>query len=213
MAIYITNHDLPYNTHNTYDVFFFGDTIFTTVTNDNATVTDWISDVKSIHRHRLRSLIVGLDIEWRPSFTRYRQNRVATLQLCVGRRCLFYQIIHSSGHIPESLTDFLSEDFTFVGVGIKSDLEKLDDDYGIGSDARSVELGRLAADWYDEKELKNAGLKQLASLVLGKDVEKPSGVTMSHWDNRWLTDDQVQYACVDAFLSFEIGRCLNAFDY
>ncbi|KAL3637095.1 hypothetical protein CASFOL_019394 [Castilleja foliolosa] len=60
------------------------------------------------------------------------------------------------------------------------------------------------------KGLKNAGLKTLARTVLGREVEKPNAVTMSGWDNRWLTPDQVQYACVDAFVSFEIGRILNA---
>ncbi|KAL0404763.1 UNVERIFIED_CONTAM: hypothetical protein Sradi_2117100 [Sesamum radiatum] len=189
MAIDIMDHDLPYNTHNTYDVFFYDDTIFTTVTHDPDTVSDWISEIKYVHRRRLRCLIVGLDVEWRPSFTGHYQNPVATLQLCVGRRCLIYQLIHSR-YIPESLVDFLSgEDFTFVGVGIKSDLEKLDNDYGIGGDAHAVG----GADEYDMKELKNAGLKGLSSLVLSRELEKPKRVAMSRWDDRWLTADQVQY--------------------
>ncbi|KAI3444276.1 hypothetical protein Pfo_000941 [Paulownia fortunei] len=181
MAIDIRNHGLPWDTHNTYDVFFFADTIYTTVTHDPATVSDWISDIKFVHRRRLHSLIVGLDVEWRPSFSRNHQNPIATLQLCVSHRCLIYQLIYSS-YIPESLIDFLSdEDYTFVGVGKKSDLEKLDKDYGFGSDARAVELGRLAADEYDRKELKNAGLKELASIVLGKEVERPRSLTLSAW--------------------------------
>ncbi|GFP85033.1 werner syndrome-like exonuclease [Phtheirospermum japonicum] len=213
MATYITNHDLPYDTHNTYDVFFSGDTIFTTVTADPATVSSWISDIRSIHHYRLRNLIVGLDVEWRPSYTRNLQNPVATVQICVGRRCLVYQIIHTD-YIPQSLADFLSDDdFTFVGVSVQSDLDKLDAEYGIGRYARSVDLRRLAADAYGRAELKQAGMKYLASLVLGKEVEKPRRVTMSNWDNRWLTDDQVLYACIDAFVSFEIGRVLNASSY
>ncbi|PIN24420.1 DNA helicase [Handroanthus impetiginosus] len=213
MAIDITNHELPCDTHNTYDVYFFNDNIYTTVTNDPATVTDWISVVKSVHRRRLHSLIVGLDVEWRPSFSRHYQNPVATLQLCVGRRCLIFQLIHSN-YVPDSLADFISENsYTFVGVGIKSDLEKLEKDYGIGGDAHAVDLGKLAAAEYDQKELKNVGLKGLASFVLGKEMAKPKGVTVSRWDERWLTNEQVKYACVDAFVSFEIGRILNASDF
>lgn len=60
------------------------------------------------------------------------------------------------------------------------------------------------------KEMKNAGLKTLAKEVLGKEVEKPKKVSMSRWDNACLTLAQVQYACLDAFLSFEIGRSLTA---
>ncbi|KAL0453257.1 UNVERIFIED_CONTAM: hypothetical protein Slati_1303800 [Sesamum latifolium] len=189
MAIDINDHDLTCDTHKTYDVFFYEDTIFTTVTHDPDTVSDWISEIKYVHRRRLRSLIVGLDVEWRPSYSGHYQNPVATLQLCVGRRCLIYQLIYSR-YIPESLVDFLSdEDFTFVGVGIKSDLEKLDKDYGIGGDAHAVELGKRAADEYDMKELKSTGLKGLSSFVLRRELEKPQRVTMSRWDSRWLTAD------------------------
>lgn len=73
-----------------------------------------------------------------------------------------------------------------------------------------VDLRGLAADQYGLGHLKNAGLKGLANLVLGKEIEKPLNVTLSRWDNHYLNLDQVQYACIDAFVSFEIGRSLNA---
>ncbi|XP_073157402.1 3'-5' exonuclease-like [Henckelia pumila] len=210
MAMSIIDHQLPYETHNTYEVLFFGDSIHTTVTHDPATVSQWISEVESIHSRRLDHLIVGLDIEWRPSFNRYVQNPVATLQLCVGRRCLVYQLIHSPG-IPSSLVAFLANpNYTFVGIGIRADLEKLEEDYEFGYRANSVDLRDLAANAYGRQELTNSGVKLLARIVLEKEVEKPKRVTMSRWDNPWLTPDQVQYACVDAFVCFEIGRILNA---
>ncbi|OAY75753.1 hypothetical protein ACMD2_25777 [Ananas comosus] len=42
------------------------------------------------------------------------------------------------------------------------------------------------------------------------EVRKSSHVTMSRWDPRDMTLDQIGYAYVDAFLSFEIGRRLRA---
>jgi hypothetical protein len=48
----------------------------------------------------------------------------------------------------------------------------------------------------------------LAERVLGKIVEKPQRITRSRWDNPWLNADQVKYATVDAYVSFEIGRRL-----
>ncbi|KAL2228134.1 Werner Syndrome-like exonuclease [Sesamum indicum] len=208
-TIDIVDHELPYDSHNTYDVIFFGDSIHTTVTHDPDVATQWISQTESIHRRRLRCLIVGLDVEWRPSFNRYIQNPAATLQLCVGRRCLIFQLIHSP-FIPSAIIDFLANPhYTFVGIGIEQDLEKLED-YELGLNTKTVDLRSLAADEYGRRELKSAGLKQLASLVLEKEVEKPKRVTMSRWDNEWLTPPQVQYACIDAFVCFEIGRILNA---
>lgn len=44
--------------------------------------------------------------------------------------------------------------------------------------------------------------------LFGMVFEKPKRVTMSGWNNLKLIDKQVQYACVDAFVSFEIGRRL-----
>ncbi|KAL0428433.1 UNVERIFIED_CONTAM: hypothetical protein Slati_3018100 [Sesamum latifolium] len=206
----IVDHELPYDSHNTYDVIFFGDSVHTTVTHDPAVATHWISETESIHRRRLSCLIVGLDVEWRPSFNRYIQNPAATLQLCVGRRCLIFQLIYSP-FVPSAIVDFLANPrYTFVGIGIEQDLEKLEEDYELGFNTRTVDLRSLAAAEYGRRELKNAGLKQLASLVLGKEVEKPKRVTMSRWDNQWLTPPQVQYACIDAFVCFEIGRILNA---
>ncbi|KAL3637093.1 hypothetical protein CASFOL_019392 [Castilleja foliolosa] len=207
MVAYATDDD------ETYDVVFYDDTILTTVTADPDTVSDWISDIMQIHRYRLNRLIVGLDVEWRPCYIPGRRNPVATVQICVGRRCLIYQIIYTD-YFPQYLIDFLSdENFTFVGVDVQSDLDKLDNDYGIGGNAHAVDLRMLAADAYDRQDLNRAGLKTLANFVLGKEMEKPEGVRRSNWARRWLTDEQVDYACVDAFVSFEIGRVLKAYNY
>ncbi|KAK7820877.1 uncharacterized protein LOC111985631 [Quercus suber] len=86
---------------------------------------------------------------------------VATLQLCVGRRCLIFQLIYAT-HFPNSLIEFLgNEDFTFVGVGIESDVEKLLDDYDLKV-GNVVDLRGLAVDRLGNRDLKNAGLKGLA---------------------------------------------------
>ncbi|KAG6430964.1 hypothetical protein SASPL_109038 [Salvia splendens] len=190
-----------------YNVAFSGDVVYTTVTRDPAAVSQWIRDVTSLYGHRLT---VGLDIEWRPNHNRGEQNPAATLQLCVGRCCLIYQLIHSP-YFPVHLIQFLSySDHNFAGIGVKSDVRKLERDHRIGYGAKTVDLGKLAAEVYKMKELKNAGLKNMARFVLGKEMEKPKSVTRSRWDDRRLTADQVHYACIDAYVSFEIGRVLTA---
>ncbi|KAH6818665.1 hypothetical protein C2S51_002268 [Perilla frutescens var. frutescens] len=210
MAIGITENRMLVDTYKTYNVQFFTEDIYTTVTHNPTVVTDWIDDIKYLHH--LPDLIVGLDVEWRPnSIAGQRRNPVATLQLCVADRCLIFQILHAD-YIPDSLSDFLSLEYnyvTFVGVGVKSDLEKLQSDYGIGGGASYEDLRALAAADCGREELKRAGLRELARAVLGKDVEKPQEVTLSRWDARWLTAEQVKYACVDAYLSYEIGRALD----
>ncbi|KAK7339804.1 hypothetical protein VNO77_20489 [Canavalia gladiata] len=209
--ISVVDHNLPYETHNLYDVTFHSDTIQTLLTSDPSIVDSWISDILRIHRRRLRHLIVGLDIEWRPNTQRNMQNPVATLQLCVGRRCLVFQIIHAP-FIPPSLVSFLGDcNLTFVGVGIESDVEKLLEDYSL-SVANFVDLRSLAVDKLGERELNRAGLKTLGLRVLGREVEKPQRITRSKWDDPWLSAQQVQYAAIDAFVSFEVGRRLSSYN-
>ncbi|KAK2652041.1 hypothetical protein Ddye_011897 [Dipteronia dyeriana] len=213
MSISIFDRDRGYDTYDEYDVTFFDDRILTTVTATPSVVNTWIWETERIHRRRLHNLVVALEAEWSPNFRRGRNdNPIATLQLCVGRRCLIFQILHAP-YIPNPLEDFLSDaDYTFVGVGVKNDAEKLDENYDL-SVANTVDLRDLAAEKLSMEELRNKGLKGLAWEVLDLDVEKPINVTLSRWDNRWLSEDQIQYACVDAFVSFEIGRTLNAGAY
>ncbi|KAJ4956443.1 hypothetical protein NE237_013226 [Protea cynaroides] len=188
-------------------ITFFEDNILCTVTSTSSVVEQWISSIKRIHHRHLNNLIIGLDIEWRPNFRRGVNNPVAILQLCVGRRCLIFQILHCD-RIPRSLLVFLNDrNYTFVGVGIEKDVDKLFQDYYLLVSGMK-NLGFLAAEKLDRKELKRSGLKTLAWEVLGKELEKPQHITLSHWDDYELSYDQVHYACIDAFVSFEIGRTL-----
>ncbi|CAK9153590.1 unnamed protein product [Ilex paraguariensis] len=206
MAISIRSFELPYRSYELYDVDFFDDTIKTLVTSTPCIVDTWISDMEYLHRHRLHKLIVGLDVEWRPG-----SNPPATLQLCIGQNCLIFQLIWAP-EIPQSLLDFLSnDDYTFVGVGINQDVEKLRDECCLEV-ANTVDLRGLAARELGSDAFRSAGLVGLARDVLGKNFEKPNCVTMSEWDVDWLSLDQVMYACVDAFVSFQIGRCLKAWN-
>jgi hypothetical protein len=62
---------------------------------------------------------VGLDVEWRPSFSG-AYSKTAIHQLCVGRRCLIFQLLHAD-YVPNTLDEFLSDpDYTFVGVGSRT---------------------------------------------------------------------------------------------
>ncbi|KAG5037731.1 hypothetical protein JHK82_018543 [Glycine max] len=208
--ISVVDHGLPYDTHNLYDVSFNNThTIYTLLTSDPSLVDSWISTV--LRDHQQRVLTVGLDIEWRPNTQRNMQNPVATLQLCVAERCLVFQILHSPS-IPPSLVSFLADpNITFVGVGIQEDVEKLLEDYNLNV-ANVRDLRSFAAERLGDLELKRAGLKSLGLRVLGLEVAKPKRVTRSRWDNPWLTAQQVQYAAVDAFLSYEIDRRLSSYN-
>nr|XP_009598751.1 uncharacterized protein LOC104094501 [Nicotiana tomentosiformis]XP_016498335.1 PREDICTED: uncharacterized protein LOC107817071 [Nicotiana tabacum] len=110
--------------------------------------------------------------EWRPNFSATAaqiQNPIATIQLCIGKSCLIYQIIHSA-NIPRRLRQFLQkETYEFVGVDIESAKKKLNYDYGLLV-SKKVDLRKWAAAELEKKELRTAGLKDLVKEIVGKKI-------------------------------------------
>ncbi|KAL4557088.1 hypothetical protein LXL04_035258 [Taraxacum kok-saghyz] len=207
MSISYFEHEIPDNTHDQYEITFYEDTIITLLTHTPSCVDRWISLIQHKYRRCLHSLIVGLDVEWHPNTGRDYENPVATIQLCVGRHCMIFQLLFSPT-MPQSLKNFLrNPSYTFVGVGIDKDVEKLMAHWNLEV-ANTADIGVLAAEEYCMRNLRNAGLKGLAAMFLRKELIKPKAVTISNWDNERLTPEQVQYACIDAFVSYKIGRIL-----
>ncbi|WVZ69397.1 hypothetical protein U9M48_018188 [Paspalum notatum var. saurae] len=190
------------------DVTFGGDVITTTVTSSGRAVERWIAEVLSVHRPGgiAYNIIAGLDVEWRPS-TRAEQNPVATLQLCVDRSCLIFQLLHAD-YVPGALAGFLCDrGIHFYGVGVEADAERLSDDHGLEV-GNPVDLRGRAAEWMGRSDLRQAGLRALVAAVMGVDLVKPQRVTMSRWDAYCLSYEQIRYACIDAFVSYEVARRL-----
>lgn len=194
-----------------YGVIVDGKIFETWVVSCPAKVEKWIRSIENWNNPRLHRLIVGLDVEWRPNTIPGEDNAVAILQLFVSRSCLIYQL-HRAMEIPEDLRNFLKNpSYTFVGVGIENDKQKLYKDYSLEV-AKTADLRERAAAELTDADLRSAGLKKLAKVILGKDVgnEELMEVRMSDWGSNPLSNAQVLYACLDAYLSFEIGRQLEA---
>ncbi|XP_024636593.1 Werner Syndrome-like exonuclease [Medicago truncatula] len=209
MSITTIDYAVPNKTHNKHDVFFHSDIIHTMITNKPFMVDKWLSSIKPYENNN--SFLVGLDVECLFINHSGVSPPAAVLQLYIGGECLVFQILHAS-FVPKSLVAFLgNENNKFVGVGIREDMDKLLRDFSLLV-VNFVDLRYLAAEKLGEKAMKSAGLKTLALCVLDKEIEKPKKITLSDWGGFPLTVKQVQYACVDAFISFEVGRLLLEFD-
>ncbi|KAJ1689631.1 hypothetical protein LUZ63_013786 [Rhynchospora breviuscula] len=182
-------------------------TIEATVTKSGHVVAKWID---KILRSCTSPPVVGLDIEWRPNglYGDREENPVAVLQLCVGRSCLIFQLLHCD-FIPDKLHNFLRNNhYRFVGVGVREDAQKLLRWYGLDVSSCADDLRDLAAKKTGQLDMKQWGLQRLVRKFMGVDMEKPRSVQVSDWGRRVLEPEQIEYAVLDAFASFEVGRKL-----
>ncbi|KAJ8421651.1 hypothetical protein Cgig2_019224 [Carnegiea gigantea] len=198
------NSSINYNpSTQKYQVNFAQKTIEATVTDKGSVIDAWVHDITASSSNDPTPNVVGLDIEWRPHPIRSMSNKTATLQLCIDTKCLIVQLFYV-GYIPHSLRDFLSSlDFVFVGVEVADDATKLRTEYGL--ECGRTEDVRTAAMRRWPYRFRRPGLKDLASEVVGLRMNKTTRVTLSDWQARILTEEQVQYACIDAYASYRLG--------
>ncbi|EYU43504.1 hypothetical protein MIMGU_mgv1a026622mg [Erythranthe guttata] len=188
---------------NLFLVPFYNECIHVTVTKEAQQVHEWIRSICSIHIDFPKNLLIGLDTEWLPNLNPGENHPIAILQLSIGNRCLIFQLLHAD-FIPVSLHAFLADPcHTFCGVGIKDDIADLND------------LARLATinSQSGNGVYKYMGLKKMAYAVLGKKMEKPLNVTLSKWDAVELDRDQIEYAAIDAVVSYQLGYTLCSLIY
>ncbi|KAI6673656.1 hypothetical protein NL676_001562 [Syzygium grande] len=184
-------------------VDFYTARVKTLDTDEPLLVIWWVHHVSSLHRMRLHKLIVGLDVNCCSG-----GDPVATLQLCVDRNCLLFQLLQART-VLDSLRAFL-RDFnnTFVGVGICSSSFALDRDHGLGV-LRTIDLHELAAAGFGNTLLRGTGPAGLVRRVLDREY-KPVVILWRRWDAGTLPLDMVRYACFDAYVCFEMGREMGA---
>ncbi|TKY73575.1 Werner Syndrome exonuclease [Spatholobus suberectus] len=189
-----------------YMLCYDGLTIETIITYKASTVEEWIQLVSSSYAGKQR--VVGLDTEWMPA--QNPKTKVAILQLCIENKCLIIQLFHME-NIPQSLRSFLMDsDFKFVGVGVMNDLQMLKRDYGLESN-KGIDVFRLAKEKWPNR-ISSGKLKDLAKELVGLDMEKSKDVCTSEWKSKELTQAQVEYACIDAYASYKIGKMILSED-
>lgn len=176
-----------------------GKKIVVTNTKEGAVAQEWLN--------RQKGTVFGLDAEWRPSYRKGTEHKVALLQICGESECLIVQMLYLD-MIPRGLVNFLKDPaIKFPGVGIRGDAVKLKKDWGLECNG-TVDLTSLAAKILGRPELKYTGLKALAKVVMDYDMAKPKRVTLSNWAKPVLDKVQVEYASLDAWVSYAIHQKL-----
>lgn len=194
-------------TTHTYTVHLFGRRVDATVSRDIDDIGTWVHEIYNMHAPRIAAgtLVAGIGVQWRPGSGQGGLEPTAVVQVSVGHRCLLVQLCRCR-EVPRALMNFLADgQVTFVGVGIDDDVRRLGlVGLRVGNPR---ELRKLAVAKYGGLNYwSNASMGALADRVLGfTGVTKDGRVSRSEWDALHLSDEQVRYACQDAYLAFLLG--------
>nr|GMD29109.1 Werner Syndrome-like exonuclease [Ipomoea batatas] len=183
----------------------------TTVTAHPGVVRDWIFKMRRRRSYQLRrrELIVGLGVQW----SAFSNNPAATLQLSVGRECLIFQLSRAP-RAPMFLRRLLEDpEITRVGVNNHRDVAMLETTKHGLCVGGVLDLARVAR-YQGISTSPHLSMEVLAEDILGmQGVKKAEDVGRSNWDAFTLSGDQVEYACLDASLSFLMAKALEAWQW
>jgi len=184
-----------------------GEEIETNVTKKKSAILD-VLDSFLVSSASKQVKVIGIDIECHLKQDSDK-TKCATLHLCDGSSCLIIQLLHMDS-IPVSLLNFLHlPDYTFVGVGIKDDLYKLDDEYGIRC-KNAVDLGPLAATVMKMPRLSGCGIDELTRVVNNLDLRRhrPLTAVFKDWGQYRLSKKLAKLATVNVYSYYKVGTKL-----
>ena len=151
--------------------------------------------------------VVGFDCEWKANKIKGECNLISLVQLCFDNVILLVRmmdIMKDRDVLPVKFIEFLNDvKIIKTGVGINNDKSKMLKDYNIMMFGL-IELNDLYCKVYKDN-IVYYSLKKLCKLVLNKEMKyKRKSITLSNWENKRLSSDQIHYACDDAMVSLKI---------
>eukprot|EP00026_Physarum_polycephalum_P006793 Phypoly_transcript_06845.p1 GENE.Phypoly_transcript_06845~~Phypoly_transcript_06845.p1 ORF type:complete len:530 (+),score=62.33 Phypoly_transcript_06845:46-1590(+) len=143
-------------------------------------------------------VVVGFDVEWGDN------EQVALVQLSSDIDCYLMHVCHMES-LPESLKTILEDSSILkVGVGVVGDGKQIWQSYAIHTRGL-VDLRPLAQHYGYQPR----GLAHLAESILGVNMNKNPKVRCSQWGNKELSEEQIEYAALDAWIGHKIFVELN----
>ncbi|KAF7806809.1 exonuclease mut-7-like protein [Senna tora] len=194
----------------TYTADIFGTTLTITVTSTPSIVKRWLFSTLYFRRRHLHHLIVGLGVQWTAADVFRRDPPAETLQLCIGRRCLVFQLAHAV-RVPTILRRFLMDPrYTFVGFWNNLDKEKLRiTNHRVEMRRKPLDLRNFVVGW-DGGELVQASRERIVEECLGfRGVTFSEEIGRSEWNTEILSSRQILQASIDPYGQFHVGEDLD----
>ena len=163
-----------------------------------------VNDPSSLE-HALASIctskVVGFDTETKPAFKKGVSYNISVLQISSGDDVFIFQL-NKCGLDKRIINIFASSKILKVGIDIKNDLLGLKK-IKYFQESNFIDLNQLAL----EKGFKSIGAVKLSILLLGFRVSKRQ--RLSDWSADILSESQLEYAAIDAWICPLILERLN----
>ncbi|XP_038533785.1 exonuclease mut-7 homolog isoform X9 [Canis lupus familiaris] len=192
----------------------------------------FLASWEDLARHEAELLqpgqVVGVDLEWRPSFGTGGRPQVSIMQVAVGGRVFLLDLPLLSqptgGQASQAFCRLVSQllsdpSITKLGYGMAGDLRSLgascptlahvEKQLRGGLDLLQVHRQMRIADMPALGRGEARGLRGLSLLVqqvLGRPLDKAQ--QLSNWDRRPLSEEQLVYAAADAYCLLEVYQTL-----
>lgn len=164
-------------------------------------------------------LMLGFDIEWRPNYVKGETaNRVALLQLSEleSGKTVLTRLARAMTLHTQIVNLLIHENVVLLGVGVKEDVRKLVKDFSecfvnkAGRDANSKNVAITFADLGDvakkmQPQADGFSLKKLCAFHNIHLTHKTKTLTMTNWEKKTLTPQEVTYAAQDAECGLKIA--------
>ncbi len=147
--------------------------------------------------------VIGFDTETKPCFVAHAaRNGVALLQLSGGDRAFIFRVQQLG--IPQSLAELLSNPGIIkVGAAVRDDINGLQR-YRRFIAQNFADLQQIAEKFGIEEK----SVRKMAAIILGLRVSKSQ--QLSNWESSKLSDAQLRYAAIDAWVCREMYLRLMA---
>ncbi len=145
--------------------------------------------------------VIGFDTETKPCFIpKVPRNKMAILQLSGNEKAYIFRLQQVG--VPAKLAGVLGNPFIVkVGAAVHDDIKGLQE-YRPFTPKGFVDLQKLAPEYGIEEK----SVRKMAAIILKKRVSKSQ--QLSNWESSQLSDAQLRYAALDAWVCREMYRKL-----
>ncbi|KAK1291904.1 hypothetical protein QJS10_CPB17g01166 [Acorus calamus] len=172
---------------------------------------DGIDGLSNAMDHIEGCKVVGVDCEWKPNYEKgSRPNKVSIMQIASEKRVFIFDLIKLYEDEPKALNNCFkrilqSSKILKLGYNLQCDLHHLSYSYG---DLECFKHFEMLLDIQKLFKDPKGGLSALTEKILGAGLNKTR--RNSNWEQRPLSQNQIEYAALDAAVLVRIFHHVRA---